>query len=113
MSKLLLFRLHTIMDADKVLVLDAGRVVEFDEPHLLLKREDGIFSSMVKMTGKGMEHNLREMAKTSFYNKRDPNKHNMRHKDNMQLMTEGDINDYNVNQKNDNNFDEISLTTEL
>lgn len=30
-------RLNTIMDADKVLVMDGGRAVEFDTPHALLQ----------------------------------------------------------------------------
>lgn len=51
------------MDSDRVLVLDAGRMVEFDEPHTLLQNESGLFSSMVKMTGKSMANNLREMAR--------------------------------------------------
>ena len=44
-------------------MLDAGRVIEFDEPHELLQNENGLFSSMVKMTGKSMANNLREMAR--------------------------------------------------
>ncbi len=35
------------MDSDRVLVLDDGRVAEFDSPSTLLSR-DGIFASMVK-----------------------------------------------------------------
>lgn len=44
-------RLNTVMDSDRVLVLDAGTVVEFDHPHSLLKNKDGVFYSMVKETG--------------------------------------------------------------
>lgn len=54
------------MDADRVLVLDAGKVIEFDEPHLLLQIENGLFASMVKMTGQGMAQNLKEMAKIAY-----------------------------------------------
>ena len=36
-------RLGTIVDFDRVLVLDQGRVVEFGEPRDLLTREDGYF----------------------------------------------------------------------
>ena len=40
-------RLNTIMDYDKVLVLDGGRVAEFDTPKVLI-RNGGPFSEMVK-----------------------------------------------------------------
>lgn len=58
------------MDTDRVLVLDAGKVIEFDEPHRLLQSENGLFSSMVRMTGKGMAENLKEMAQISYENRR-------------------------------------------
>lgn len=45
-------RLETVLDYDKVLVLDAGRVVEFDEPRVLLvdeeKYPEGAFRAMCK-----------------------------------------------------------------
>jgi len=40
-------RLNTIMDSDRVLVLDDGHVAEFDSPSALLK-QGGIFASMVE-----------------------------------------------------------------
>ncbi|KAI0085661.1 hypothetical protein BDY19DRAFT_964983 [Irpex rosettiformis] len=40
-------RLRTIMDADKILVLDAGSVVEYDTPAKLLRRETSIFKALV------------------------------------------------------------------
>ncbi|KAH1001477.1 hypothetical protein HUJ04_005494 [Dendroctonus ponderosae] len=55
-------RLHTIMDSDKVLVMDAGRVVEFGHPHQLLLKEDGVFFQLVQQTGKAMAENLSAIA---------------------------------------------------
>ncbi|KAF9000095.1 P-loop containing nucleoside triphosphate hydrolase protein [Cyathus striatus] len=44
-------RLHTIADADKVLVLDNGKLVEFDTPQALMRNEDGIFRRIVFESG--------------------------------------------------------------
>uniref|UniRef100_A0A803YH27 ATP binding cassette subfamily C member 1 n=1 Tax=Meleagris gallopavo TaxID=9103 RepID=A0A803YH27_MELGA len=43
-------RLHTVMDSERVLVLDAGRILEYDTPHNLLQRK-GAFSKMVAEAG--------------------------------------------------------------
>jgi ABC-type multidrug transport system fused ATPase/permease subunit len=40
------------MDSDRVLVLDDGRVAEFDSPSALLAKSEGIFKSMVEKSKK-------------------------------------------------------------
>lgn len=58
-------RLHTIMDSDKVLVMDAGRNVEFGHPHELLEKR-GVFYDLVQQTGKSMAENLIDIAHQVF-----------------------------------------------
>lgn len=55
-------RLHTVMDSDKVLVMDAGSLVQFDHPHVLLQDEDGVFYGMVQQTGKAMAEALTKIS---------------------------------------------------
>ena len=40
-------RVNTIMDSDKILVMDDGHVAEFDSPTVLLKDEKSMFSDIV------------------------------------------------------------------
>jgi len=44
-------RLQTIIDYDKVLVLDKGEIVEFGDPFDLISKADGVFHSMCEMSG--------------------------------------------------------------
>ncbi|KRF99100.1 uncharacterized protein Dwil_GK27275 [Drosophila willistoni] len=56
-------RLHTIMDLDKVLVMDAGQLVEFGSPYeLLTECETKIFHGMVSETGQFTFESLLKVA---------------------------------------------------
>ncbi|KAJ1729178.1 hypothetical protein LPJ72_005107 [Coemansia sp. Benny D160-2] len=44
-------RLRTIIDYDRVLVLDKGKVAEFDTPKNLLEKKNGIFRGMCEKSG--------------------------------------------------------------
>ena len=44
-------RLQTIIDYDKVLVLDKGKVIEYGSPWELVSKEEGVFHGMCKMSG--------------------------------------------------------------
>ncbi|XP_047256542.1 ABC transporter C family member 2 isoform X1 [Capsicum annuum] len=44
-------RLNTIIDCDRILLLDSGQVLEYDTPEVLLKKEGSAFSRMVQSTG--------------------------------------------------------------
>ncbi|KZS96543.1 hypothetical protein SISNIDRAFT_451288 [Sistotremastrum niveocremeum HHB9708] len=41
-------RLESVMDADKIMVLDEGRLIEFDTPQNLLRRENSSFRALVE-----------------------------------------------------------------
>ncbi|KIK60287.1 hypothetical protein GYMLUDRAFT_73760 [Collybiopsis luxurians FD-317 M1] len=44
-------RLNTIIDSDRVLVMSAGEVAEFDRPEMLLEKKDSIFYSLASDAG--------------------------------------------------------------
>jgi ATP-binding cassette subfamily C (CFTR/MRP) protein 4 len=59
-------RLNTIIDSDRVLVLDAGKIIEFDKPYVLLQNNNGLFFKLVKQTGIAMATELFKAAKDAF-----------------------------------------------
>lgn len=44
-------RLNTILDSDRVIVLDKGNIVEFDSPANLMLKKDSLFYAMCKDAG--------------------------------------------------------------
>ncbi|XP_060198228.1 ABC transporter C family member 12-like isoform X5 [Lycium barbarum] len=55
-------RLNTIIDTNRILVLDAGKVVEYDTPQSLLLRERSVFSGIVRRTGAANAQYLRNLV---------------------------------------------------
>ncbi|KAK9870728.1 hypothetical protein WA026_008296 [Henosepilachna vigintioctopunctata] len=59
-------RINTIIDSNKVIVMDAGQMKEFAHPHELLQDPNGFFTKMVKETG--IEDKLRSKAELHYRN---------------------------------------------
>lgn len=59
-------RLHTVMDSDRILVMEAGCAKEYDTPYNLLKMENGILRGMVEATGPQESEYLKKIAEGKF-----------------------------------------------
>ncbi|KAG1338494.1 ABC transporter C family member 2 [Cocos nucifera] len=55
-------RLNTIIDCDRLLLLNAGQVLEFDTPERLLLNENSAFTKMVQSTGAANAQYLRSLV---------------------------------------------------
>ncbi|CAK9105208.1 Multidrug resistance-associated protein 1 (ATP-binding cassette sub-family C member 1) (Glutathione-S-conjugate-translocating ATPase ABCC1) (Leukotriene C(4) transporter) (LTC4 transporter) [Durusdinium trenchii] len=58
-------RLRSIVDSDRIMVLDKGEIAEFDVPHALLQRP-GTFAGMVDQLGPKSAADLRDRARVAF-----------------------------------------------
>lgn len=67
-------RLHTVMDSDKVLVMDAGELVEYGHAYTLLKHVDGYLRKLVDEADNATANHLVDLAKQS-YEKKNAYKH--------------------------------------
>ncbi|CEP03773.1 unnamed protein product (mitochondrion) [Plasmodiophora brassicae] len=55
-------RLNTIIQSDRILMLSAGKILEFDKPATLLDNPNGAFFSLVAQTGPQTARKLRQLA---------------------------------------------------
>lgn len=58
-------RINTVIDSDRVMLLDAGCVKEFDHPYILLQNPKSSFSKMVDTTNNAAS-TLRKMAEDAY-----------------------------------------------
>uniref|UniRef100_A0A3Q2X6D7 Multidrug resistance-associated protein 4 n=1 Tax=Haplochromis burtoni TaxID=8153 RepID=A0A3Q2X6D7_HAPBU len=56
-------RLNTIIDSDRILVLESGTIQEFDHPFILLQNKEGALYRMVQQTGQAESASLLESAR--------------------------------------------------
>lgn len=71
-------RLNTVIDSDRVMVLEDGNIMEFDEPYDLLQNKSGYFRQLVDQVGLAKANkleilaeeakNLRNLGKTNVTN---------------------------------------------
>jgi len=57
-------RLRTVIDYDRVMLLDLGRIVEFDRPATLIADTSSSFYALCKATGRNEFSTLKKMAGT-------------------------------------------------
>ncbi|OXU26939.1 hypothetical protein TSAR_013829 [Trichomalopsis sarcophagae] len=59
-------RLHTVIDSDRILVMDSGTIAEFDHPYILLTEKKGLLYDIVQQSGSGAAQLLLQIAKLSY-----------------------------------------------
>ncbi|KAJ8684219.1 hypothetical protein QAD02_020011 [Eretmocerus hayati] len=58
-------RLESVIGSDRVLVVDEGRIAEFDRPQALLQRQDSALTKLANSTGEETLQQLRKLAATA------------------------------------------------
>jgi len=59
-------RLNSVMDCDRILVLEAGLILEYDHPWKLVQNEKGTLTAMINSTGKSSSVMLKALAEESY-----------------------------------------------
>ena len=65
--------LNTLMDSDRILVMNDSEVVEFDTPARLLENEEGFLTQLVNQTGSTMKKNWFKWLKNENFDKGNTN----------------------------------------
>jgi hypothetical protein len=55
--------MHQVIDSDKLLVMEAGKVLEFDDPTTLLENSDSSLAKLVGSLGEAAAARLAEKAR--------------------------------------------------
>lgn len=63
-------RLDTVIESDKIVVLEQGVLKEFESPHALLSNPESMFSKLVDKSGASAAAALRQMAADFFATRR-------------------------------------------
>ena len=59
-------RIETIIDSDRIVILDKGKIVEADIPYLMLQDENSYLSKLVSQLEADTQYNLRKLAEKSY-----------------------------------------------
>ena len=54
--------IKTVMDSDRIMVMEQGHVAELDTPRALLQIQGGLLRGMVDATGEASAHSLEALA---------------------------------------------------
>ncbi|KAL5474408.1 hypothetical protein EMCRGX_G026350 [Ephydatia muelleri] len=63
-------RLNTVICMDRIMVMDGGEIVEFDDPYMLLKDERSLLKKMVDRTGPSNSVQLYQMAEVAYLSRK-------------------------------------------
>lgn len=65
-------RLDSVMDCDKIIVLECGRIVEFGHPYELIQTSRGSFRSFLDESGYVSAMNLIKISEKNYFLNRKP-----------------------------------------
>ncbi|KAG5204274.1 hypothetical protein JEQ12_002250 [Ovis aries] len=63
-------RLSSVVDSDRIMVLDSGKLEEYDKPHVLLHNKNSLFYKMVQHLGETEANALIEKAKQAHFKRK-------------------------------------------